>query len=196
MPLDEAENVGERGSITALYVDSFGQFDHLLEMYVPVRTRGGDRIVAVAEFYQQPTELDREVGEARLRSWAVVAIAIVLAFLLLYGMVKQGSDTITRQRQALEHQVQDLSGLLRQNAALHERVRIAAERTTTLSERALRRISSDLHYGPGQMLSLALMRLGALRTRGAADSTEGREVEDAVREVARHAGGGGWPSTS
>jgi signal transduction histidine kinase len=175
--LEEAENVAERS-----------QFDHLIEMYVPVRARGGDRIVAVAEFYQQPTELDREVGDARLRSWAVVAVAIVLAFLLLYGMVKQGSDTITRQRQALEGQVQDLSGLLRQNAALHERVRVAAARSTTLSERALRRISSDLHDGPGQMLSLALMRLGALRNRDAADPVESkddREIEDAVREALR-----------
>jgi signal transduction histidine kinase len=173
-PLNEAENVAERQ-----------QYDHLLEIYVPVRVSGGDRIVAVAEFYQQPTELDREVGDARLRSWAVVAAAEVLAFLLLYGMVKQGSDTITRQRQALELQVRDLSGLLRQNAALHERVQTAAERTTTLSERALRRISSDLHDGAGQMLSLALMRLSALRTRRATDADDEREIEDAVREALR-----------
>jgi signal transduction histidine kinase len=173
-PLDEAENVAERP-----------QYDRLLEMYLPVRARGGDRIVAIAEFYQQPTELDREVGDARLRTWAVVAAAVALAFLLLFGIVKQGSDTITRQRQALELQVRDLSGLLRQNAALHERVHTAAERTTTLSERALRRISSDLHDGPGQMLSLALMRLVALRTRRGDDSLDERQIEDAVREALR-----------
>jgi signal transduction histidine kinase len=172
--LAEAENVAERR-----------QYDHLLEMYVPVRASGADRIVAIAEFYQQPTELDRELEDARLQTWAVVAAAVALAFLLLFGIVKQGSDTITRQRQALELQVRDLSGLLQQNAALNERVRTAAERNTTLSERALRRISSDLHDGPGQMLSLALMRLVALRTRRAADPLDEQDIEDVLREALR-----------
>ncbi len=59
--LQSSENVLERG-----------RFDHLLEMYVPVRQRGSDRIVAVAEFYQLPEELDREVGNARLETWLLV----------------------------------------------------------------------------------------------------------------------------
>ena len=37
--------------------------------------------------------------------------------------------------------------------------RTAAARNTPLSERQLRRISSDLHDGPGQMLALAMLRL-------------------------------------
>src|SRR5262249_12596876 len=42
-PLDQAENVVESQ-----------EFDHLLEMYVPVRAPGSDRIIAAAEFYQLP----------------------------------------------------------------------------------------------------------------------------------------------
>lgn len=182
-PLDEAENVLERR-----------QFDHLLEMYVPVRARGADRIIAVAEFYQSPLEIDQEVADARLRAWALVGVGVLVSYLLLYSIVRQGSDTISRQRAALESQVQELTWLVDQNEALNERVRQAAERTTTLGERALRRISSDLHDGPGQMLSLALMRIDSLRRRGdaasgsnpAATARDGRdaaEIEAALRDA-------------
>ena len=164
-PLDQAENVVEAK-----------QFDHLLEMYVPVREPGTDRIIAAAEFYQLPTEIDTEVNGARLGAWIVVAIAVTVSYLLLYGIVRQGSDTITRQRRALETQVTQLTQLNRQNEALNERVRQAAERNTMLSERSLRRISSDLHDGPGQMLSLALMRLGAIRRRQAPARSQQRRA--------------------
>lgn len=179
-PLDEAENVLERQ-----------QFDHLLEMYVPVRARGEDRIIAVAEFYQSPQEIDQEVGDARMRAWALVGVGVVVSYLLLYGIVRQGSETITRQRAALEAQVTELTWLVDQNEALNERVRLAAERTTTLGERALRRISADLHDGPGQMLSLALMRFDSLRRKpeGAADAERAamardqQEIESALRDA-------------
>jgi signal transduction histidine kinase len=38
----------------------------------------------------------------------------------------------------------------------------AAERTTSLTEQAMRRIGADLHAGPGQALALALLRLDAI----------------------------------
>jgi signal transduction histidine kinase len=152
--LSDAENAWERE-----------RWDRLLEMYIPVRERGSDRIIAVAEFYLPPRELDEQVDAARRTSWALVSLAIVLAGVLLYGVVKRGSDTIARQEVALSQQVQELTDLLAQNSELNERVHTAAERTTTLNERSMRRVSSDLHDGPGQMLSLALLRLDGLRKR-------------------------------
>jgi signal transduction histidine kinase len=44
-------------------------------------------------------------------------------------------------------------------------VRGAAERTTALNELFLRRISADLHDGPGQDLGFALMRLETIASR-------------------------------
>ncbi len=155
----------------------------LLEMYVPVRASGSDRIVAAVEFYQLPDAIDREVRDARLASWGTVAAAISLSFLLLYGIVKQGSDTIRRQEKALERQVGELSTLLDQNAALNERVRAAAERNTTLNEQSLRRISGHLHDGPGQTLSLALMRLDAIKTRSDALPPATGELEEVQRAL-------------
>jgi signal transduction histidine kinase len=163
-------------------------WSRLLEMYIPVRRSGSDQIIAVVEFYQLPDAIDREVMQARLVSWALVGAAIGASFLLLFGIVKQGSDTIGRQESALTRQVGELSTLLAQNSALNDRVRAAAERTTTLNERALRRISADLHDGPGQTVALALMRFDALRaadTREGGPPTELGEIEVALQDALR-----------
>ena len=191
-PIDEALGAALNGEIHAEMsnlqaeenVSERGQFDHLLEMYLPVRERGSDRIIAVAEFYQMPTEIDQEVASAQLTSWAVVAVAVALAYLLLFGIVRRGNDTILRQQSALRTQVTELSTLLDQNEQLRGRVKTAAQRTTTLSERNLRRISSDLHDGPGQMLALAMMRLERLRAKPTAED-EYDELQSALSDALR-----------
>ena len=126
------------------------RWSRLLELYVPVRERGSDRIFAVAEFYLSPREIYAQVDEARRTTWLVVTLAILASAALLYGIVKRGSDTIKRQEVALTRQVDELSGLLGENAELSERVLSAAERSTTLNERSMRRVSADLHDGPGR----------------------------------------------
>jgi signal transduction histidine kinase len=175
--LDAVENVTEQAR----------GFDRLLEMYLPVRQRGGGGIIAVAEFYQLPTEIDQEVAGAQLRSWLVVGGAVALVYLLLFGIVRQGSDTIDRQQLALRGQVNELSTLLAQNEQLQKRVRSAAERTTTLSEQNLRRISADLHDGPGQMLALAMLRLDELKAAdgGAVDQAEVAQLQSALNDALR-----------
>ena len=148
------------------------RWSRLVETYVPVRTRGSGTVIAVTEFYQLPDEIDAEVASARWASWTVVALAALMSYLLLAGIVKQGSDTIERQQQALRGRVAELSRLLDQNARLHGRLRVAADRTTALNEAGLRRLGSDLHDGPAQTLALALLRL---------DELEGADVvSDAV----------------
>src|SRR3954452_2252742 len=47
--LDNVENVNERAR----------GFNRLLEMYIPVRESGSDRIIGAAEFYQTPAEIDQ-----------------------------------------------------------------------------------------------------------------------------------------
>jgi signal transduction histidine kinase len=163
------------------------RWSRLLEMYIPVRERGSDRIVAVAEFYLPPKEIDQQVGEARLSTWLLVTLAILLSGLLLFGLVKRGSDTIRRQELALTRQVDELTGLLEENAVLGQRVNSAAQRTTMLNERTMRRVSSDLHDGPGQMLSLALLRLDALRTRAEGGRPASAEELVGVEEVLQEA---------
>jgi signal transduction histidine kinase len=143
--------------VAAENTDERQRFSRLVEVYAPVRQDNDGRVIAVNEFYLLPDALDAEVHDAQLRSWAVVGGIGVLTYLVLAGIVKRGSDTIRQQQRELHRR-------LDQNLLLHERVRQAAGRSTALNEQALRRISADLHDGPGQALALALLRLDALQT--------------------------------
>lgn len=147
--LSDEENLPERD-----------RWSRLLETYSPVRNVAGD-IVAVVEFYEPVDELEDDISRIQQQTWIVVASATLATYLLLAGLVKRGSDTIRSQQQALSDTVSHLTRLLAQNEVLHERVRGAATRATALNEQYLRRISADLHDGPAQDVSVALLRFGA-----------------------------------
>jgi signal transduction histidine kinase len=134
----------------------------LIETYVPIHAEGLGTVMAVAEFYQTTDELEREAWAAQRKSWLVVAVTVLMMYLLLFGLVHRGSKTIDRQRQELKDKVAQLTALILQNETLHEKVRRAAARTTTLNERFLRQIAADLHDGPGQDMGFALMQVEAL----------------------------------
>lgn len=138
------------------------QHGRLLEIYAPIRQEGTDHVIAVAEFYHTVAALERDVRQAQLRSWAVVGSVMLLAYLLLAGLVRRGSDTIARQQSVLNAQVAAQQALLAQNAELHERVQRAATRIAEVHERVMERVSSDLHDGPAQDVSYALLRLDSL----------------------------------
>ena len=148
---------------------------NLIETYVPIREEGSDRVVAVVEFYALMDDLERDIAAARTRSWLVVGAVTLATYLLLIGIVRRGSDTITRQQAELNKKLVELNTLLAQNTELNTRVRRAATRTTALNERFLRRVSSELHDGPAQDLSYALLRLDGVASR--AGNTDLNEVQ-------------------
>jgi signal transduction histidine kinase len=76
--------------------------------------------------------------------------------------VRQGHRIIIHQQDALNHQVQTLNTLLKQNQELTERLRRASLRTTTHNERFLNRISSEIDDGPAQELSLSLNQISTM----------------------------------
>jgi signal transduction histidine kinase len=133
--------------------------DRLLEIYSPVRRRGTDEVIAAAEFYYGPEAMLGDVAAAQRRSWLVVAAATVVIYGLLGLFIRRASNTIVGQRRQLGDQVERLTDLLHRNDDLDRRVRGAAARTTALNERFLRRFSAELHDGPAQDISLALLRL-------------------------------------
>jgi signal transduction histidine kinase len=169
--LDRPENVGESKLRP-----------RLLETYVPVRQRGGARVLAVVEFYALMDDLEQELAVARGRSWLIVGLATLGTYLMLIGLVKRGSDTIVRQQRTLNDSLLELRGLLEQNETLTTRVRRAATRTTALNERFLRRTSAELHDGPTQDLSYALMQLDGVLQH--ATQTQVVPVQGFVKELA------------
>jgi signal transduction histidine kinase len=160
--LQAAENVRERATQA-----------RLLEMYSPVRQNGTGTVIGAAEFYYTVDALDRDIAAAQQRTWLVVGLATVAMYLLLSGFVRQASQTISRQRTALSAQVVGQAALLVENEVLNERVRRAAARTTALNERALRRVSAELHDGPAQDLGVALLRLDHILDRNGAPPPNG-----------------------
>lgn len=152
--LEDDENVSERKI-----------WGRLLEIYMPVRLRGTNQIIADVEFYQTVDDLNEEINAAQMRSWLVIGAVMLMMYLLLAVFVKGTSNTIDRQQVALNAQVVQLTDLLAQNEELNERVRRAAAKFATLNERFLRRIGAELHDGPAQELSLAILELGKIIKR-------------------------------
>ena len=149
--LNDAENVAE----AALNVP-------LLEVYSPIREVWTGKVIAVAEFYERADHLAADLRSARRTSWLVVGGTFLASGLLLFGIVQAGGRTIRNQRQALERQLVQTESISRQNVDLRQRAVSASSRATAQTERAIRRVGSDLHDGPAQYLALAALRLDSV----------------------------------
>ncbi|RMF90915.1 MAG: sensor histidine kinase, partial [Nitrospinota bacterium] len=169
------------------------KWSRLLETYSPVFLKGSNRIIAVVECYQPLGALEQEITAAKQQSWLVVGATTLTMYLLLAGIVFRGSNTIDQQQKELQEKVAQLTTLLTQNQELHARVQRAATRTAALNERFLRRISAELHDGPAQALSLALLRLDNVVDRCTACPWPGSGVPgnteelDVIQASLRHA---------
>lgn len=161
----------------------------LLEIYSPIREIWSGRVIGVVEFYEIATALERDLIEARRKSWLAVALVLTAIGTSLYAIVLRGSRTIDRQRSTLHAQVAELRSLSERNTALRLRVQKAAGRASAMHDGALRRIGADLHDGPAQLMGFAALRLDSLRgpiegtpAEADLDAVE-RAVKDAIREV-------------
>ncbi|MFN8465000.1 MAG: histidine kinase [Caldilineaceae bacterium] len=124
--------------------------------------RGEDGgVLAIIDLYQNLAELERSTLQVRLQTWLFVGTATALMFFLLYGIVRQGSETIESQQAAL--------------ARSRRQIQQAAVRAAALNEAAMRRLGADLHDGPAQDLGIALMRMEPLRAAVAAHVESGGE---------------------
>ncbi len=170
--LDEDDNQAERSN-----------WGRLLEIYVPVRPVGRDEIFTVGEFYLTTENLDREIEEAKLRSWGVVAAGTLLIFLLMFAQVRRANDTMQQQRDDLRRQVQQLRAAVEDNERMRLRLGEAGAATTALNEEFLQRIAADLHDGPAQALAFVLMRFDELveSCGGCSSRVEGAAMPDLPR---------------
>lgn len=161
--MEEARNGKIVASITDLQDDENVEerklYSRLLEIYIPIRLNGTHEVIAVAEFYRGIENLEAQIQAAQRESWLVVSAIMTAIYLVLIGFVQSINQTIARQETGLRNQVWRLTELLTQNEELDKKMRRAAVNTTALNERFLRRTSAELHDGPVQQVSLALLRL-------------------------------------
>ena len=140
----------------------------MIETYFPVFSQDGKRIIAIASFYQSMVATRRTISEAQLQGWGVVGTATFLMYMLLFGLMKRGNDTIEQQKLAL--------------AESRQLIQQAAVRAAEVNEDAMRRLGADLHDGPAQDLGIALMRMEPLR-QALAQSTPGNPHQTSDPEV-------------
>lgn len=155
----------------------------LLHVYAPLREVWSGRIIAVAEFYEIATDLRRDLANARLMSWLLVAGVFFLSGLLLLGIVRAGGHTIAEQEAMLREQISESRTIAAQNSDLRRRAIGAAARATAQAERSLRRVSADLHDGPAQYVALAAMRLDSMVPATPAGKAEATTIRGALQSA-------------
>jgi signal transduction histidine kinase len=163
--LEDDENLYERAD-----------WSQLLETYAPVREDGTGEIIGAVEFYQDPADLNGEIDSSQRKGWLIVGGSTAVMYLLLVGMVRGASSTISRQHSRLER-------LASQNAALAKRVGRAGAAKSETDEMLLKRIAQDLHDGPAQDVGLVLLRLDSLKASSSARSDEAGDDVELMRSV-------------
>ncbi|WP_291842905.1 sensor histidine kinase [Bradyrhizobium sp.] len=199
-PASEAFREALAGKVSAQFESAPHEEDNneraeakpLLEIYAPVRSTDTRRIIAVAEFYANGEQLKSDLQTATIYSWLFVGTVTLLMIGALSGIVAGASRTIEDQRAKLGDQVVELRGLLRQNENLRNRLQSSNETVADINERFLQRIGSDLHDGPAQLLTYAMIRLHKFESiiEKSGDSKDREEVArmrtalgDTLREV-------------
>ena len=159
-------------------------------VYTPLREMASTNIVAVVETADNADALKGKLAAVRMQTWVVVGVATLLMILLLFGVVHQGSRTIDRQQSDLERQFNEQARLVKVNMELSERLREANWQGIELGEQAMRRIGSDLHGGPAQLLALALMRMYELRPVSKKSTLKSEQAATPVLDVIEQAAAG------
>lgn len=90
---------------------------------------------------------------------AVIELGLLAGLLVLAGSVGR---TVEAQQHALQEGGSQISHLLAQSDSLQRRLDAQYVRTAETHEAFLRRVGSELHDGPAQLIAFALLRLDAL----------------------------------
>mgnify|MGYP001183714654 CR=1 FL=1 len=184
------------GGVSAQYTDLQarehvirGFSNKFLEIYVPVREHLSGRIIAVAEIHEIPGPLESKLFLVRLQSWGAIALVTLLVMLSLFGIVYRGNRMINAQQCALRRRLKEVKEVSDQNRILRERAQRASSRVSELNESYLRQVGAELHDGPAQLVSLAVLKVEHVRR---AEAGEKREEElqalnsvltDALRDI-------------
>jgi signal transduction histidine kinase len=131
----------------------------LYEIFLPLYKSETEKIIAVAEIYEDARALLQDQAYAVGGAWLVVGAAGLCTLLILFAIVYRGSLTIRRQRTAIKRRFREQLRLNRHNDELQLRVREALRRSAQIDDLVQTRIGVELHDGPAQLISHVLLRL-------------------------------------
>ena len=144
----------------------------VLRIAAPLHAAASGDVFAVAMLYYTADPIIAMRSRIQFAVWGVVLGTGILVVAALYVFVATTSTTIGRQRRRLAKNLATSRALAEEVRALHaasERLRTGA---IEANEQLLARVGSDIHDGPLQLLTLAILQLtspsrngqGALRT--------------------------------
>jgi len=156
----------------------------ILEVYFPVRALDTEKTIAIAELYLDAADLVDELWSARWQTVVITGFMAAAFMLAVFLIVRHGGGVISGQRREIDQKGKTQTKLVVQNNQLARRVLEAQHRNIELTDQILRHVGSDLHDGPAQLLSVALLRLGEISFEGA-DADRNQRDRERI-EAARH----------
>jgi signal transduction histidine kinase len=116
---------------------------------------------------------------------AIIALAMLG---VLLAIIARSSDEIAVDRRAARNAEEERTRLLEQNAALRRQIEETQDRSVAVHDMVLRRVGVELHDGPAQLISLALLRLdGLLQEETARDGSRPFDEFERVRGALQEA---------
>jgi signal transduction histidine kinase len=140
-----------------------------LRIYAPVHKIGTGQIIAIAGFLEPAKYFEQELQQARRETWLVVGALTLMIFILLYFLACRAAQVMTHQHRSLVDLYGEQVRLNMQNVELREDLQRARRDGIEINENLLRRIGSDLHDGPAQLLALAMLKLPEVIPQGCLD---------------------------
>jgi signal transduction histidine kinase len=135
-----------------------------LEIYSPIFRSTDKTVVAVAEIHADVEHVRNHFEMLRVQTWLIVAGMASAVILGLMAIVARGNRLIQHQRQLLGQRAQEAEQSRDEINDLRRKERDAAVRVAELNESFVRGLGAELHDGPAQLVSYAMMHLGTART--------------------------------
>lgn len=155
------------------------------EIYVPIRLASGNRIVAVAEYYQESALASRILMNIGWQTGAALFAVGIFFTLILYLLLRQGDVAMLRQSVEFSGQLSGLTAQIEKNHQAAAQIRQDARLLQEQQENRLRQLNADIHDGIGQLLTVALLRMKPSRDPDASDDAQAVQtiLEEAMGEV-------------
>jgi signal transduction histidine kinase len=96
-----SDGVVTAGESRKLEHRDFDRAERFVEIYIPVKDAGGDRVMGVVEVYKVPHTLFAAIQAGTRLIWVSAAIGGLVLYVALFGLVRRADGTIRAQRQRL-----------------------------------------------------------------------------------------------
>ncbi|WP_417584375.1 sensor histidine kinase [Pelagibacterium sp.] len=132
------------------------------EIYTPIHGADGE-IIAVSEVHEASSDIGEALVAASIRSWVAVGLACLVFYLALFALVWRASQKLERQEKSLSTQLLQTQILADRNSALREQALSASRLLTEHNDHFLSTLGADLHDGPSQLISYAVLKVEMAR---------------------------------